>query len=361
MGTLSELFRTFGPEYLATYGAEMPAGHRKALHALMACRTDACGVVGYSCCQCGTLHRTFRSCGNRHCPQCQHAKGQAWLAARLQQALPGHHFLLTFTVPEALRPFLRSHQRAGYGALFAASADAIKTLARDAKHLGGDLPGFFGVLHTWGRQLTYHPHIHYVVPGGAVSTHDGAWHPSRVDFYLPVLALGQIYRAKFRDAMRCLDLLDAIPAAVWAVDWNVSCQAVGESAASLTYLAPYVFRVAITDSRILKVADRTVWFRYRKPGSQRLRTLALEGLEFLRRFLQHVLPTGFMEIRYYGFLHANCALPRERLVALIELASGFTLPLIPLEVPAPPPPLQCRQCGGRLVYRWTLRPDQGSP
>ncbi len=361
MGQLSELFRTFGPEYLATYGAAMPAGHRKALRALMACRTTACGVVGYTCSQCGEPHWTFGSCGNRHCPQCQHHKGQAWLAARLQQALPGHHFLLTFTVPEALRPFLRSHQRAGDGALFAASADAIKTLARDEEHLGGDLPGFFGVLHTWGRQLTYHPHIHYVVPGGAVSTQDGAWHPSRLDFYLPVKALSEIYRAKFRDAMRRLDLFATIPGEVWTIDWNVNCQAVGESEASLTYLTPYVFRVAITDSRIVKVADRTVWFRYRKPPSQRLRTLALDVLEFIRRFLQHVLPTGFMKIRYYGFLNANCTIPRERLVALIELASGFTLAPIPAVVPESPPPLQCRQCGGRLIYRWTLRPSPRSP
>jgi len=339
----------------------MPAGHRKALRALMACRTDACGVVGYTCSQCGEPPWTFRSCGNRHCPQCQHQKGQAWLAARLQQAVPGHHFLLTFTVPEALRPFLRSHQRAGYGALFAASADAIKTLARDAKHLGGDLPGFFGVLHTWGRQLTYHPHIHYVVPGGAVSTQDGAWHPSRLACSLPVKALSEISRAKFRDAMHRLDLFAAIPGEVWTIDWNVNRQAVGESEASLTYLAPYVFRVAITDSRIVKVADRTVWFRYRTPHSQRLRTLALDVLEFIRRFLQHVLPTGFMKIRYYGFLNANCAIPRERLVAFIELASGFTLVPVPAVVPASPTPLLCSHCGGRLVYRWTLRPCPRSP
>jgi hypothetical protein len=161
--------------------------------------------------------------------------------------------------------------------------------------------------------------------------------------------------------MRRLGLYDTIPAAVWAIDWNVNCQAVGESTASLTYLAPYVFRVAITDSRIVKVADRTVWFHYRKPGSQRLRTLALDALEFLRRFLQHVLPTGFMKIRYYGFLNANCAIPRERLVALIELASGFTLAPVPAVVPEPLPPLRCPQCGGRLVYRWTLRPSPRSP
>ena len=153
MGKLSELFRTFGPEYLATHEDGMPAAHRKALQALMACRTDACGVTGYTCTQCGEPHWTFRSCGNRHCPQCQHRKGRVWLERRLARALPGHHFLITFTVPEALRPFLRSHQRAAYGALFTASAEAMKALARDAKYLGGDLPGFCGVLHTWGRPL----------------------------------------------------------------------------------------------------------------------------------------------------------------------------------------------------------------
>ncbi len=154
MGKLSELFRTFGPQYLATQGDGMPAAHRKVLQALRACRTDACGVTGYTCSQCGEPHWTFRSCGNRHCPQCQHHKSRAWLEERLTRALPGHHFLITFTVPEALRPVMRSHQRATYGALFQASSAAIKKLARDERHIGGDLPGFFGILHTWGRQLT---------------------------------------------------------------------------------------------------------------------------------------------------------------------------------------------------------------
>lgn len=354
-------FGPSAPRSLATHEDGMPAAHRKALQALTACRTDACGVTGYTCSQCGEPHWTFRSCGNRHCPQCQHHKSREWLNRRLAGALPGHHFLLTFTVPEALRPFLRSHQRATYGALFTASAGAIKTLARDAKYLGGDLPGFFGVLHTWGRQLTYHPHIHYVVPGGAFSTQDETWHPSRIDFYLPVKALSQIYRAKFRDAMHQLGLFAAIPAVVWTVDWNVNCQAVGASAASLKYLAPYVFRVAISESRILKVEDRTVWFHYRKPGSRRLRTMALDVLEFIRRFLQHVLPTGFMKVRYYGFMSANCAIPRDRLVALIELASGFAITPIPDVDPQPPPLMLCPHCGGRLIYRWTLRPCPRSP
>lgn len=200
-----------------------------------------------------------------------------------------------------------------------------------------------------------------MVPGGALSTRDGIWHPSRVDFYLPVQALSQVYRAKFRDAMHRLGLFDAIPAEVWTIDWNVHCQAVGASEASLKYLAPYVFRVAISESRILKVQDRTVWFHYRKPGSRRLRTLALDVLEFIRRFLQHVLPAGFMKVRYYGFLNANSALPHERLSALIELAYGFAIDPVSEPEREPLPPLRCPYCGGRLVYRWSLRPCQRSP
>lgn len=200
-----------------------------------------------------------------------------------------------------------------------------------------------------------------MVPGGALSTRDPTWHPSRVDFYLPVKALSQIYRAKFRDAMQRLGLFASIPAEVWTVDWNVHCQAVGASEASVKYLAPYVFRVAISESRSLKVEARTVWFRYRKPGSRRLRTLALDVLEFIRRFLQHILPAGFMKVRYYGFMNGNSAIPHERLSALIEMASGFAIPPVPDVDPQPPPPLVCPHCGGRLIYRWTLRPRPRSP
>ena len=156
----------------------------------------------YQCEKCGQLHRVYRSCGNRHCPSCQHHKTRQWLEKQIKRQLPGHHFLLTFTVPEKLRRFIRKNQRVAYSALFKASSEAIKKLAPDEHYIGGDLPGFFGVLHTWGRTLEFHPHIHYVVPGGALSTTDALWHPSRIDFYLPVRALSQIFKAKFRDEMK---------------------------------------------------------------------------------------------------------------------------------------------------------------
>jgi hypothetical protein len=273
----------------------------------------------------------------------------------LKRQLPGHHFLLTFTVPDNLRRFIRKNQRVAYSALFKASSEAMKKLALDEKFIGADLPGFFGVLHTWGRTLEYHPHIHYIVPGGALSSTDGLWHPSKTDFYLPVQALSIIFKAKFRDAMKDASLFDQIPPELWQIEWNVNSQAIGSSEASLKYLAPYVFRVAISNSRILKVENRTVFIRYRKSHSHRLRTLALEVMEFIRRFLQHVLPTGFMKVRYYGFMNPNCGVSLDQISTLIELAYGFnvTLPNTDLE---PWQPITCPSCGGPLRLRSVLLP-----
>jgi len=355
MTSIHEIFTTFGPEYLQRYGNRMPKTHRKVIDAVIACRTEACGTAFYQCASCAEPSQFFRSCGNRHCPTCQYNKTQRWLEKQIERQLPGHHFLITFTVPEPLRSFIRQNQRVAYSALFKASSDAIKKLALDQKHIGGDLPGFFGVLHTWGRTLQYHPHIHYIVSGGALSSSDGSWHPSRIDFFLPVKALSVIFRAKFRDLMKQANLFDQIPPDVWTIDWNVNSQAVSSSEATLKYLAPYVFKVAISNSRIVGVQNRTVLIRYRKPHSERSRILPLDVMEFIRRFLQHVLPTGFMKIRYYGFMNPNCKVPRHRIRGLIELSYGFALDL-PLPEVEPRRQSTCPNCGGLLKLRSLLPP-----
>jgi hypothetical protein len=355
MTSIHEIFTTFGPEYLQRYATKMPTTHRKVIDAIMACRTEACGIAFYQCDGCAELSQFYRSCGNRHCPACQYNKTQQWLEKQIERQLPGHHFLITFTVPQPLRILMRQNQRVSYSALFKASADAIKKLALDPKHIGAGLPGFFGVLHTWGRTLQYHPHIHYVVSGGALSSTDGSWHPSRIDFFLPVKALAKIFRAKFRDLMKQAKLFEQIPAPVWHIDWNVNCQAVGSSQATLKYLAPYVFKVAISNSRIVGVRDRTVLVRYRKSHSRRSRILALDVIEFIRRFLQHVLPTGFMKIRYYGFMNPNCKIALDRIPGLIELSYGFALDL-PVPEIDPPRRSICSSCGGLLKFRSVLPP-----
>lgn len=348
MTSISEIFQTFGPDYVERFAESMPPEHRKAINAIMACRTQQAGISYYECAECGHPCLVYRSCGNRHCPTCQHHKTRQWLEAQISRQLPGHHFMITFTVPEKVRRFIRSHQRLAYAALFRASSQALKKLCQDEKYLGGDLPGFFGVLHTWGRTLEYHPHIHYVVAGGVLATKNGlSWHSSRIDFYLPVRALSKIFRAMFRDEMQVAGLLDEVPPGVWQAGFNVNCQAVGESSASLKYLAPYVFKVAISNNRIVKVENGAVTFRYKKPHSERWRSMTLQVMEFIRRFLQHVLPTGFMKVRYFGFLNPNCKVTIETVSALIELSYGFTIASSKMEL-EPWQPMLCLHCGGKL-------------
>jgi len=348
MKTINEIFRAFGHEYIERFGDDMPREHLKVIGAIIGCRTGEAGTAHYKCEQCGLFHAVYCSCGNRHCPACQHHKTRQWLETHMNHLLPGHHFMITFTVPEEIRRFIRGNQRVAYATLFMASSAAIKKLACDERHIGGDLPGFFGVLHTWGRTLEYHPHIHYVVAGGALSAEDCTWHPSRIDFYLPVRALSKVFKAKFRDEMMAAGLFDEIPSGVWKIDWNVNCQAVGDSSTSLKYLAPYVFKVAMSNSRIVKVENRTVTFRYKKSHSQRWRTMTLDVMEFIRRFLQHVLPAGFMKVRYFGFMNPNCQVELGTISSLIEQSFGIVPGTQSVTELEPWRPITCPHCGGTL-------------
>ena len=355
MATIKEIFQTYGPEYIQRFARAMPADHRKVIFAIIHCRTTHYGATLYTCEACGQTHLIYRSCGNRHCPNCQHHKARQWLDRQINRQLPGHHFMITFTVPQQIRRFIRSHQRLCYTAIFKASANTLKKLTNDSKYIGCDLPGFFGILHTWGRQLQYHPHIHYIVPGGAFSRKDNQRHPSRHDFYLPVKALSRIFKAKFRDAMKKNNLYSQIPSTVWEQNFIVNCQAVGASERSIRYLAPYVFKVAISDYRIVNVENRRVSFKYKKSKSSRWRTMHLEVMEFMRRYLQHVLPTGFMKIRYFGLLNPNCSVPLKKIRALIQMAFDFLIEAPNTEIEPLKPPT-CSHCGGKLRYRASILP-----
>lgn len=359
MTTIADIFRTFAPEYQKRFPS-MPDQHKKVIAAIVNCRSGSLGVAIYRCESCDTFHHIDRSCGNRHCPQCQHHKSRDWLERQLGRRLPGQHFMLTFTVPQQIRPFCRSHQRLAYETLFSAAAGAIKKLARDPRYIGTELPGFTGVLHTWGRQLQYHPHLHFIVPAGGLSKSRDKWLSAGNNFYLPVQALAKIYKAKFKAAMEKNSMLPVIEPQVWQVTWNVNCQAVGDSEASLKYLAPYVFRVAISDSRIVAVKGRQVTFSYRKTDSNRIRKITLDAIEFLRRFLQHVLPCGFMKVRHYGFMNSACKvlLPRLRLLILAALErfsfalSDLAVKKIEMQRKKP----FCRHCGAQLLYLYSHIP-----
>lgn len=354
--TLTEIFRSYGPEYVERFGNDMPSHHRKTIQAMIQCRTATYGMTVYRCPDCGQVHSIFRSCGNRHCPQCQHHKTKTWLEKQLDRQLACPHFLITFTVPEELRLFIRSHQKASYEALFAASANALKALAKDERFLGTDLPGFTGILHTWGRQMQFHPHVHYIVPGGGLSKDRSEWMAARKDFYVPVKALSPIFRAKFKEQMAKAGLLQQINPDVWKSGWVVNSQAVGNGSSSLKYLAPYVFKVAISNSRIVSVTNRRVTFKYRVHKSNRYRTMSLDVLEFIRRFLQHVLPLGFMKVRHFGFMSSNTAIRVEDIRRLILKQTGRPQEQEPKEKREAPIGPYCPDCGGRLIFLKSILP-----
>jgi len=366
---LAEVFSRHGPQYRDQFGDKMPPSHRQAMSAIERCRTPVLGGHIYTCGVCGETQYVYHSCRNRHCPKCQGNKAYQWLETQHKLLLPVPYFMLTFTLPSELRRVARSRQRLIYDLLFRVSAEAVQYLARDERFVGGQV-GMVGVLHTWGRNLSYHPHVHYVIPGGGVMD-DGAWRPSRKNFLLPVKALSRIVRAKFRDALRKADAgcFGDVPAAVWRQDWVVHCQPVGRGWRALKYLAPYIFRVAISNSRILKLADGKVTFRYRTTDTGTLRTCTLQAQEFIRRFLQHVLPRGFVKVRYYGFLSSGL---RPRLAALRQRLNRFAAQEANVQenpvddqgtaVPSPCSEVHCPSCG-HVMQRGPLIPprDTGPP
>jgi hypothetical protein len=296
---LATIFRRHGSAYRTVRGQPMVPSHRRAIQDIIRCRTEALGGHVYQCSDCRETEYRYHSCRNRHCPKCQSGTGQRWLAKQQALLLPVPYFLMTFTLPASLRQTALRNQKAVYNILFRTSAAALQKLAGDSRFVGGQI-GMVGVLHTWGRNLSYHPHVHYLIPSGGLSAEGDRWLSASHNFLVPVKALSILFRAKFRDALKGTDLFAQVPKETWMQDWVVHCQPVGNGVAALRYLAPYIFRVAISNKRILRVTDEKVMFRYRPSDTDRPRTCTLTVIEFMRRFLLHVLPKGFVKVRYYG-------------------------------------------------------------
>ena len=345
MVELAEIFRRYGPDYIDRFGSKMLPSHHRAMNDIICCRTEQMGGHLY-CCEnpdCEQLVYAYHSCGNRSCPKCGQDKTQRWIEKQHNLLLPTHYFLVTFTLPCELRPIARSNQKVVYDLLFKSSAAALQKLAKDPRFVGGDI-GMMGGLHTWQRDMGYHPHVHFIVPGGGLSPDRSQWLLSKADFFVPVEALSPIFRAKFRDALKQTDLFDAVAAKVWQKDWVVHCKPVGNADSALKYLAPYIYRVAITNNRIEKLENGQVSFRFKNSDTDHWQTATLPVFEFIGRFLQHVLPKGFVKIRYYGFLSPN----KRNLLAVAKYLLGesrgseVTPRLVERDI--------CPDCGAKL--RW---------
>lgn len=349
MNPIQEVFRQHGGAYLKRYGDAVPRSHRKVIHAIQNCGTGAFGSHLFSCSGCGALHSADSSCGNRHCPVCQGGKSDEWLKKQMKRTLPVNYFMITFTVPQELRRLIRANQKACYAALFKAAAYALKKLAGDPRFVGCATAGFTGILHTWTRQLEYHPHLHFIVPGGGLSKDGSKWLASGAAFYVHARPLGKIFRAKFIELINSEGLRS--PACVWKPDWVIDARHVGNGKAALKYLAQYVFRVAIAPSRILGVTDTHIRFRYQRSGEKKWRSCELEIFEFIRRYLQHVLPHGFTKVRHYGFMAANCRVPLQKIRELICRLYELITDLLPVDPPSKKKPWICRGCGGLIRWR----------
>ena len=347
--SIQQLFRDHGAAYLAAFGDRMPANHKKVIHAICNCGTGLFGQHSFSCDGCGKLHSADGSCGNRHCPTCQAGKSDEWLNKQLQKALPVNYFMVTFTVPAELRELIRANQKVCYAALFKAASGAMKKLAKDPRFVGCETAGFTGILHTWTRQLEYHPHVHFIVPGGGISKDETEWKSSGAGFYIHGKPLSIVYRAKFMEELKQAGLV--APPCVWDPDWVVDVRNVGNGERALKYLAQYVFRVAIAPSRIIRVADGKVTFKYQRSGSKVWKKMSLKIFEFMRRYLQHVLPHGFTKVRHYGFLAPNCRVSLDRIRALICVLYERIVKLLPAKKPARKKPWKCKSCGGLIRWR----------
>jgi Putative transposase/Transposase zinc-binding domain len=304
---LADVVRRFGPEYTSQYGHLMMPSQKRALADVAACCTKQLGGRLYRCDDCNQSFWRFHCCRNRACPKCHGRQTRQWLEKREAELLPCNYFHGVATVPSELHDAFRRNQKLMYGLLMRASAEAIKETCANKRHLGA-LPGLLSVLHTSNAQLGYHPHAHMLITAGGITPDGEHWEPARGEFLVPVGVLSRKIAAKFRDALKKQkpDLFADIPAVAWRREWVSFLKHYGHgNDAVLNYLSRYVFRTAISNARILAVDQTHVTFRYKDRSADTWRSMRLGGVEFLRRFLQHVLPRGFHKVRYYGLWHAS--------------------------------------------------------
>jgi hypothetical protein len=381
---VADVIRAHHEEFLDAYGASLSPEQRRALTDLARCRTMALGGHVEECDRCGHRQIVYNSCRNRHCPKCQASEAARWVEGRAAELLPVEYFHVVFTLPAAIGPIALQNPRVVYGLLFRAAAETLQQVAADPKHLGAEI-GFLAVLHTWGQNLQHHPHVHCVIPGGGPHSDGSRWVSCRPGFFLPVRILSRLFRGKFLAQLKAafdggkLSLHGhlahlARPAEFRRnlsdtanTEWVVYAKPpFGGPEQVLKYLARYTHRVAISNSRMIGMEGDQIeflWKDYADEGKQK--TMRLKAVEFIRRFLMHVLPAGFVRIRHYGWLANRVC--REKLELCRSLLATIAPPVAahPIREPNPVSPTRpelhtCPGCGeGRMVIIETLASPPG--
>lgn len=388
---VADIFRRYGDTYRALSGPALPLAQQRVMTAIEACRTAVLGGHVEACDTCGHRRIAYNSCRNRHCPKCQSRARAAWLEQRTAELLDCEYFHVVFTVPEPIAAIALRNKRVVYGILFRATAETLRTIAADPRHLGAEI-GFVAVLHTWGQTLVHHPHLHCVVPGGGLSADGTRWIACRPGFFLPVRVLSRLFRRLFLAQLEAaftagtLTLGGALQplrhANAWArylapvrqTEWVVYAKRpFGGPQQVLDYVGRYTHRVAISNDRIRDIDHDEVRFTYkdyRADPAHALKTMSLAATEFIRRFLVHVLPIGFHRIRYYGFLgprHRAEKLTRCR--QLVAASPSLATSVVSVNATATSPRRDlrvsmhlCSACGqGHLIVIDRLPPTRRRP
>jgi hypothetical protein len=342
---VGDIFRRYTPAFLDRYDGVLSTDQRRVLKDLALCRTAALGGHVEECDQCGQQRIAYNSCRKRHCPKCQAMARARWMADRAQELLPVAYFHVVFTLPEDLAPIGLQNPRIVYKLLFQTAAQTLLHLGADPKHLGADL-GFLAVLHTWGQNLHLHPHLHCVVPGGGIALDGSRWVSCKPGFFLPVRVLSRLFRGKFlacfaevfqqhrlrfHGQLHALaedgafqKLLDELRAKEWVV---YAKPPTGGPEQVLKYLARYTHRVAISNHRLVKIEDDKVFFHYKDYADDHTpKMMSLDAVEFIRRFLQHVVPSGFVRIRHFGFLANRCRADKLKVCRQLIQSTATSLP-----------------------------------
>lgn len=351
MTRLADVIAAFEDDFLTAHGKHLLPSQRSALTAFKRCRTALRAQMQVRCDACLQTQYLPHSCGHRHCPHCQAHESQRWIARQLAKQLPVDYFMLTFTLPAQWRSLAWQRQRVLYDALMKCAWETVNTFSRNDKHLQGS-SGAVAVLHTHNRCLDFHPHVHLVMPAGAINVRDRRWRAKKSQYLFAHKALAKVFRAKMIDTVTRLGLPVPPAPAAWVVD----CKQVGSGAQAIAYLGRYLYRGVIAEKDIVHVSQDGVTFRYRNSKSGKWATRTVAGVEFLRLVLQHVLPKGFRRARNFGFLHPNS----KRLVALLQLVLRVSFQ--PAQT-TPRPAWICACCGGikTVVRTGIARRDVAQP
>ncbi len=371
---VADVFRRHGEAYRRLHEGHLGRVERRVMSAIELCRTAALGGHTEVCADCGLIRCAYNSCRNRHCPKCQGQARAEWLAARQAELLPVPYFHVVFTLPPPVTEIAFHNKATVYAMLFRTAVETLRTIAADPKHLGAEI-GLVAVLHTWGQNLHHHPHVHCVVPGGGPSLDRSRWIACRPGFFLPVRVLSRLFRRLFLDELRAafeageLGFFGELAALaepdaftrrlreLRRVEWVVYAKPpFGGPAQVLAYLGRYTHRVAIANSRLVRLTNAEVAFRwkdYRHHGRTKLMTLAAD--EFIRRFLLHTLPDGFHRIRHYGFLANRKRAAKLALCRRLLDAPSQEPPAEQVQDAVPShPPDPCPTCGGAMVMLGVL-------